>query len=68
MPQKEQKGSYAEFAIVTADNHNEVWGLYYTKDRAQERIDTGYLQNFMHERDKHKKLIVIPYERTDNKA
>lgn len=57
-----------EYAIVTAHNHNEVWGLYYSKERAQDRIDSGYVKKFMYEEDKHKTLIVIPYERTDNKA
>lgn len=53
-----------EYKVVTEGEVNEVWGtgFYgdYGKQKAQSRIDEGYFHRYMYEKDKHKKLIVIP--------
>lgn len=32
-----------------------------SREKAQKRIDKGYFHNFMYEKDKSKKLIIIEY-------
>ena len=53
-----------EYQVVSEENHNEVWarGFYNNagKERAQTRVNAGYFHKFTYEKDKHKKLIVIP--------
>lgn len=50
------------YKVVSECNNNEVWasGLY-SIEKAQKRIDKGYFHNFMYEKDKSKKLIIIEY-------
>jgi len=48
------------YKVVSEENHNEVWASgFYSKEKAQKRIDEGYFQKHMYEKDKKKKLIVI---------
>ena len=48
------------YKVVSECNHNELWGSgFYSKEKAQERIDEGYFHRYMYNADKHKKLIVI---------
>ena len=50
------------YKVVSECNNNEVWASgFYSKEKAQKRIDLGYFHNFMYEKDKIKKLIVIEY-------
>lgn len=53
-----------EYKVVTDGAPLEVWatGFYGDpgKTKAQKRIDEGYFHRYMYEKDKHKKLIVIP--------
>ena len=50
------------YKVVSECNNNEVWASgFYSKDKAQKRIDEGYFYKFMYEKDKSKKLIVIEY-------
>ena len=50
------------FRIVSECNQNEVWGNgFFSIEKAQERIDTGYIKQYMYSSDKHKKLIVVSY-------
>lgn len=47
------------YKVVTEDATNEVWGTgFFSKEKAQDRIDTGYFHKYMYEKDKHKTLIV----------
>ena len=49
------------YKIVSECNINEVWAIgYYSREKAQAKIDEGYFHKFMYSRDKHKKLIGIP--------
>ena len=52
----------AEYAVVTSDNHDEVWasGFYGDtgRERAQRLVDEGYWHRLMYQRDRHKTLIV----------
>jgi len=48
------------YKVVSECDKNEVWAKgFYDKEKAQERINTGYFHKFMYQRDKHKTLIVI---------
>ena len=48
------------YKVVSECNNNEVLASgFYSKDKAQKRIDEGYFHKFMYEKDKNKKLIVI---------
>ena len=50
------------FYVVSERNNNEVWASgFYSKDKAQKRIDEGYYHKFMYDDDKNKKLIIIEY-------
>ena len=50
------------YKVVTKDSVNEVWASgFYSKLKAQQRVDEGYFHKFMYESDKHKVLIVIEY-------
>ena len=50
------------YKVVSECNNNEVWASgFYSKEKAQKRIDEGYFHNFMYEKDKSKKLIIIEY-------
>jgi hypothetical protein len=51
------------YKVVSECNNNEVWAIgFYSKERAQKRIDSGYFHQYMHKEDKHKKLIVMDYK------
>lgn len=48
------------YKVVTKDSKNEVWAVgFYSKQKAQNRIDNGYFHKYMYEKDKHKILIVV---------
>ena len=48
------------YKVVTENNHNEVWASgFFDKEKAQKLIDEKYWHQYMYEKDKHKKLIVI---------
>jgi len=48
------------YKVVSECNNNEVWATgFYSKKKAQKRINEGYFQKFMYEKDKGKKLIVL---------
>ena len=50
------------YKVVSECNKNEVWATgFYSKDKAQKRIDECYFHRCMYEKDKAKKLIVIEY-------
>ena len=50
------------YKVVSECNNNKVWATgFYSKYKAQKRIDEGYFHKFMNEKDKIKKLIVIEY-------
>ena len=50
------------YKVVSECNKNEVWATeFYSKEKAQQRIDEGYYHRFMYEQDKGKKLIVVSY-------
>ena len=54
--------SFFMYKVVSECNNNEVWASgFYSKEKAQKRIDEGYFHNFMYEKDKSKKLIIIEY-------
>ena len=52
------------YAVVSEDNHNELWAIFDSKEKAQQRIDEGYFQRHMYEEDKKKKLIVIEHKKS----
>lgn len=48
------------YKVVTDGAQNEVWAIgFFSKEKAQAKIDAGYFHKFMYESDKSKKLIVI---------
>jgi hypothetical protein len=48
------------YKVMSKDHPNELWGIgFYSKEKAQRRIDEGYYQKYMCEKDKSKKLIVV---------
>lgn len=48
------------YKVISKDYPNELWaGGFYSKDKAQKRVDEGYFHRHMYEKDKHKKLIVV---------
>jgi len=50
------------YKVVSECNKNEVWATgFYSREKAQNRIDEGYFHQYMYDRDKHKKLIVVSY-------
>ena len=50
------------YKVVSECDNKEVWTTgFYSKEKAQKRIDEGYFHKHMYECDKHKKLIVIEY-------
>lgn len=50
------------YKVVSECDNNEVWATgFYSKEKAQQRIDEGYFHQFMYEQDKCKKLIVVSY-------
>lgn len=50
------------YKVVSECNNNEVWASgFYSKEKAQKKIDEGYFHRFMYEKDKSKKLIIIEY-------
>lgn len=50
------------YKVVSECNNNEVWAIgFYSKDKAEKRIDEGYYYQYMYEQDKSKKLIVVSY-------
>ena len=50
------------YKVMSKDYPNELWGIgFYSKEKAQKRIDEGYYQKNMYEKDKCKKLIVVEY-------
>ena len=52
------------YRVVSECNNNEVWASgFYSKEKAQKRIDEGYFHKFMYEKDKNKKLIVVKSEK-----
>lgn len=52
------------YKVVSEGNHNEVWASGFHgkegKEKAEKRINEGYWHKLMYDKDKHKKLIVIP--------
>lgn len=51
------------FMIVTAGNWLEVWSVgYASREKAQERVDTGFYKKYMYPQDKNKKLVVISHQ------
>ena len=47
------------YKVVTEGCPNEVWAVgFYDKQKAQNRIDSGYFHKYMYDKDKHKILIV----------
>ena len=50
------------YKVVSELNNNEVWATgFYSKEKAQQRIDEVYYHRCMYEQDKVKKLIVVSY-------
>jgi hypothetical protein len=50
------------YKVVSKDYPNELWASgFFSKEKAQKRIDEGYWHKRMYERDKCKKLIVVEY-------
>lgn len=50
------------YKVVSECNHLEVWAIgFYSKEKAQKRINEGYFHKYMYDADKHKKLIVVSY-------
>lgn len=50
------------YKVVSKDYLNEVWAIgFYSKEKAQKRINEGYFHKYMYKEDKHKKLIVVEY-------
>ncbi len=50
------------YKVVSECNRLEVWATgFYSKEKAQQRINEGYFHRHMYEADKHKKLIVVEY-------
>ena len=50
------------YKVVSECNNNELWATgFYSKEKAQQRIDEGYFHQYMYEKDKCKKLIVVSY-------
>jgi hypothetical protein len=50
------------YKVVSECDNKEVWATgFYSKEKAQKRIDEGYFHKSMYEKDKSKKLIVIEY-------
>jgi hypothetical protein len=50
------------YKVVSECNNNEVLASgFYSKEKAQKRIDEGYFHKNMYEKDKSKKLIIIEY-------
>jgi hypothetical protein len=50
------------YKVISECNKNEVWGTgFYSKEKAQNRINEGYFHKYMYEEDKHKKLIIKEY-------
>ena len=50
------------YKVVSECNNNEVWASgFYSKGKAQKRIDENYFHKFMYEKDKNKKLIISEY-------
>ena len=48
------------YKVVSECNKNEVWASgFYSKEKAQKRIDEGYYRKSMYDEDKNKKLIVV---------
>lgn len=57
--QKEKIHNIGKFKVVSECNHNELWAIFDSKEKAQKEIDAGYFQQYMYDADKSKKLIVI---------
>ena len=50
------------YKVVSECDKNEVWGTgFYSKEKAQQRINEGYFHKYAYEKDKDKKLIVVHY-------
>lgn len=50
------------YKVVSKCDKKEVWASgFYSKEKAQNKIDEGYFHKFMYEKDKSKKLIIIEY-------
>jgi hypothetical protein len=50
------------YKVISKCNNNEVWGSgFYSKEKAQNKINEGYFHKYMHKKDKHKKLIIKEY-------
>ena len=50
------------YKVVSECDHFEVWAVgFFSKEKAQKRINEGYFHQAMYEADKHKKLIVVSY-------
>lgn len=50
------------YKVVSECDRLEVWATgFYSKEKAQQRINEGYFHRHMYEADKHKKLIVVEY-------
>ncbi len=50
------------YKVISKDYPNELWATgFFSKEKAQKRIDEGYYHKNMYEKDKHKKLVVVEY-------
>ena len=50
------------YKVVSECDKNDVWATgFYSKEKAQKRIDEWYFHKYAYEQDKNKKLIVVPY-------
>lgn len=58
---KSEESKY--FMVVTADNWLEVWGIgFYSRAKAQYRVNTGYFLKYAMPELKDRKLQVITHE------
>lgn len=49
------------YKVVTKGAELEVWGRgFYSKERAEAKVKSGYFHRYMYQKDKHKTLIVVP--------
>ena len=47
--------------VSECNNKEDLASGFYSKKKKKKRIDEGYFHNFMYEKDKSKKLIIIEY-------
>jgi len=47
------------FKVITQGNPLEVWALFDSKERAEEKVKEKYWHPYMYEKDRHKTLEVV---------